>query len=111
LTYTEWLDALPNGTFVVLDASSVPYLVHGDALLPWSFEGYGQPIARPTTAVQVLTPHSTVRALAHGYLPDIHPTALTWVTMKTRKNAAAVPRDVDRVILERRRHASRDRLS
>ena len=75
LTYTERLDQLPDGTVVVLDASAIPYLVLGDTLLPWSFEGYGQPIARPTIPVRVLTPRSTVRALAHGYLPNIHPTA------------------------------------
>jgi hypothetical protein len=75
LTYAEELDALPDGAFVVLDASAIPYLVLGDALLPWGFEGYRQPIARPATTVRVLTPRSTVRALAHGYLPDIHPSA------------------------------------
>jgi hypothetical protein len=69
LTYTAQLDQLPDGTFVVLDA--IPYLVRGDALFPWSFEGYGAPIERPNTIVQVLTPRSTVRALAHGYMPDI----------------------------------------
>jgi hypothetical protein len=75
LTYTERLEALPDGAFVVLDIGDTPYLVRGDALLPWSFAGYGQPIARPATTAQVLTPRSTVRALAHGYQPTIHPSA------------------------------------
>jgi hypothetical protein len=73
--YTERLEQLPDGTFVVLDADAIPYLVLGEALFPWSFEGYGQPITRATTAVQVLTPRSTVQALAHGYQPAIHPSA------------------------------------
>jgi hypothetical protein len=75
LTYTEALDVLPDGVFVVLEANGTPYLVLGDALYPWSFGGYSQPVARPTTTVRILTPRSTVRALAHGYLPDVHPTA------------------------------------
>jgi hypothetical protein len=75
LTYVEQLDQLPDGAFVVLDVDAIPYLVLGDALFPWSFEGYGQPIARPATSVRVLTPRSTVQALAHGYLPNIHATA------------------------------------
>jgi len=72
LTYSEQLDQLPNGTFVVLDAGAIPYLVRGDALYPWSFAGYGQRIARPNANVQVLTPRSTVRALAHGYQAVLH---------------------------------------
>ncbi len=74
-TYTEQLEQLPDGTFVVLDAGALPYLVLGEALFPWSFAGYGHPIARSTIAVQVLTPRSTVQALVHGYHPIIHPSA------------------------------------
>lgn len=33
----------------------------------WSFAGYGPPTDRPATAVQVLTPRSTVNAIAAGY--------------------------------------------
>jgi hypothetical protein len=83
LTYTEHLDALPDGTFVVLETSDAPYLVRGDALYRWSFEGYGQPIARRAAAVQVLTPRSTVRALAHGYISDVHVAAQAEATEKT----------------------------
>ena len=67
LTSIDQLDALPDGTFILLAASDTPYLVHGDKLYPWSFAGYGDPIARPSTIVRVLTPRSTVLALAHGY--------------------------------------------
>jgi hypothetical protein len=72
ITYAEQLIQLPDGTLVLLEANGAPYLVFGDALYRWSFEGYGQPIARTSMTVQVLTPRSTVRALAHGYRPAIH---------------------------------------
>lgn len=74
--YSAQLDELPDGAFVVLASSDTPYLVRGDALLPWSFAGYGRSIARPAIVAQVLTPRSIVRALAHGYRADLHPTAL-----------------------------------
>ena len=76
LTYTEQLDMLSDGVFVAFEASGTPYLVCGNKLFPWSFAGYGQPIARPDATVQVLTPRSIVRAIAHGYVPSIHPSAL-----------------------------------
>jgi hypothetical protein len=75
LTYAEQLGALPDGAFVLLESSDTPYLVRGDALYPWSFADYGTPIARPATTAQVLTPRSTVRALAHGYSAGLHHSA------------------------------------
>lgn len=74
-SYTAPLDHLPDGTFICLAGAASPYLVLGSALYPWSFAGYGPPSARPTATVQVLTPCSTVQALAHGYRPSLHPTA------------------------------------
>jgi hypothetical protein len=71
-TYTERLESLPDGVMVTLEANNTPYLVCADALYPWRFEGYGQPIMRPATHVQVLTPRSIVRAIRHGYQPGIH---------------------------------------
>jgi hypothetical protein len=76
LTYTEQLETLPDGVFVVLESRDTPYLVRGDALHPWSFVGYSAPIARPNATVQVLTPRSIVRAIAAGLTPGIHPSAL-----------------------------------
>lgn len=73
LTHTARLGDLPDGVLVVPQSSDTPYLVRGDALFPWSFAGYGQPIARLNVSVRVLTPPSTVRALAHGYRPGMHP--------------------------------------
>jgi hypothetical protein len=71
-TYAERLDALPDGVMVLLASSAGPHLVRGDALYPWQFDGYVQPIARPDVSVQVLTPRSTVRAIEHGFQPAIH---------------------------------------
>ena len=76
LTYPERLAALPDGAFVLLEADASPYLVRGDALYPWSFAGYGRPLARRDAQVQVLTPRSIVRALAHGYAASVHPTVV-----------------------------------
>ncbi len=43
----------------------------------WSYQGYGDSVARPADAtVRVLTPRSTVGALAHGYRPLLHESAL-----------------------------------
>jgi hypothetical protein len=75
LTYAEKLDRLPDGVFVVFETSAAPYLVHGNRLFPWSFAGYGQPISRTDATVQVLTPRSIVRAIAHGYALGMHPSA------------------------------------
>lgn len=74
-TYAAHLDRIPDGALIVLDGNDTPHLALGDALFPWSFDGYGDPVSRPTTGVQVLTPRSTVRALALGYEPSIHPSA------------------------------------
>lgn len=72
--YVQVLDALPDGAFVEL--AGVPHLVRGGQLLPWCPGGYGAPIARPAgIEVTVLTPPSTVRALAAGYVPQLHPSA------------------------------------
>jgi hypothetical protein len=75
-TYTEQLGRLPDGVLVTRALHDTPYLVRGDQLLPWSFAGYGQPIARTDAAVQVLTPRSIVRAIAHGYVAGVHRSAV-----------------------------------
>jgi hypothetical protein len=75
-TFTAPLDDLPNGTFIILnpDPTAQPYLVQDDALLPWRFTGYGQPVERRRNAdVIVLTPQSSVRTLQAGYQPQIFP--------------------------------------
>ncbi len=74
--YIDAIDGLPDGAFVALGPELRPFLVRGPQVFPWSPQGYGTPLERPVgLMVVVLTPSSTVRALAHGYKPDLHPTA------------------------------------
>lgn len=64
----DW-PGLPDGTFVLPDDG--PALVQEDAVTPWRTTGYGAARPRPATGeVLVLTPASTVRALAAGYTPQ-----------------------------------------
>ena len=57
---------------------------------PWSFGGYGAPEAGSVPGmVEVLTPPSTVAAIAAGYRPLVHPSALTAPPL-----GAQVPRGV-----------------
>jgi hypothetical protein len=75
--YLDSIDDLPDGTIVALGGDFAPFLVRGPRLFPWSTQGYGAPITRPAgNSVVVLTPSSTVRALAHGYVPGMHPSAM-----------------------------------
>jgi hypothetical protein len=62
------LAELPDGVMVERDGR--PYAVRGEALLPWSFFGYGAPEPRPAdVSARVLTPPVIVAALAAGYSP------------------------------------------
>jgi len=58
---------LPDGAMI--RDGDLALAVAGDALLSWSPGGYGPPRARPAAdaIVEVLTPRSTVRAIAAGY--------------------------------------------
>jgi hypothetical protein len=67
---------LPVGTFVVLeDPEGMPAVVFDeDRIVPWSADGYGEPIDRPLRGdAEVLTPQATVEVLRHGYEPQLHP--------------------------------------
>jgi hypothetical protein len=49
-------------------------LLWDGALYPWSFGGYGGPVAPgPSAEGTVLTPRSIVAALGAGYRPATHP--------------------------------------
>jgi hypothetical protein len=68
-----WAD-LPDGTFVLEDGQ--PALVLGDALVPWTTDGYGARRPRPTAGTAtVITPPSTVAVLRAGYPVQIDDTA------------------------------------
>jgi hypothetical protein len=72
-TYLAELGSLPDGVFVVLSGVAEALLVWRGSLAPWSPTGYG--VRRPPPRDQrarVLTPRSTVRTIAAGYLPAVH---------------------------------------
>src|SRR5262249_10099568 len=74
-THLAKLDELPDGVLVLLPGrETIPRLVLGQALLPWSAAGYTSRIDRPRKVeVRVLTPELTVRAIRGGYVPELHP--------------------------------------
>jgi hypothetical protein len=66
---------LPDGA--VVDIGGTALAVRGDRLLPWSVSGYEDPERRPKSGTcDLLTPPATVAALAAGYRPLWHPSAL-----------------------------------
>ncbi len=66
--WRETLGALPDGAFVAIDGR--PHALRAGRAWPWSFSGYGQAAAYEASAeADVLTPPSTVAALAAGYRP------------------------------------------
>jgi len=65
-------DALPNGA-VVIDAEGSARLVLADRLVRFTFDGWTDPVARPTGRIAtVLTPPTSVAALANGYRAHLH---------------------------------------
>jgi len=73
-THRARLSSLPDG--VLVEHARAPHLLWRGRLRPWSFEGYGRPIdVSPAEAVAVLTPRSTVRVIAAGFVPQVHESA------------------------------------
>ena len=69
------VDALPDGS-VVVDADLHPHLLVGDRLLRFTFDGWAGLRRRPRRhRMAVLTPPTSVAALAHGFRPRLHPSA------------------------------------
>lgn len=63
---------LPDG--VMVRHNGAPALLAGGYALPWSFAGYGAPVAiAPGAPVDLLTPAATAAAIAAGYRPLVHP--------------------------------------
>jgi len=73
-TTTQNFAELPDGAMVRFDGS--PALVLGQRVLPWSWEGYGEPL-RPAglMKVETLTPPANLLVLQGGYAPLLHPSA------------------------------------
>ncbi|THD48722.1 MAG: hypothetical protein E7774_02685 [Bradyrhizobium sp.] len=64
------LGQLPDGAMVEIGGR--PYALRGETLLPWGFFGYGEVerrSGRERQAVRLLTPASSLAALAAGYRP------------------------------------------
>jgi hypothetical protein len=64
---------LPDG--VMVEDEGAPALVKGGRLWTWQHDGYSRSRRAPAARVPVLTPRSTVAALATGYTPVVHPSA------------------------------------
>jgi hypothetical protein len=63
---------LPNGAMILQHGT--PHLMVAGLARPWSLRGYGEPVA-PLASAQLITPPSTLAALAAGYRPQIHASA------------------------------------
>ena len=70
LTSKAKLSSLPDGVMVVPEPGEAPQLLDSGRLFPWSFAGYGEPMAvRPDQMVEVLTPRTVVKTFAAGFAP------------------------------------------
>lgn len=68
------IEDLPDGAMIARGGRA--WAVRGDALLPWSYGGYGAPKRRGSGPAQVLTPPTMVAALRAGFVPVWHPSAV-----------------------------------
>jgi hypothetical protein len=64
---------LPDGAMI--EVGTKAYLMRGGCPFVWSFEGYRHADDSSLDDATLLTPPSTVRALAAGYRPALHPSA------------------------------------
>lgn len=70
------LAAVPPGAMVAVRGVFLLRLPGGSR--PWGFAGYGPPVPIPeATTVELVTPPASCAALAAGYRPRLHPTAVT----------------------------------
>ncbi|GLS34308.1 hypothetical protein SAMN04488498_109174 [Mesorhizobium albiziae] len=70
------LAGLPDGAMVA--AGKQACALKDGMALPWSFAGYGAPVATeslPTDRILLITPATTVAVLTAGYRPEWHSTA------------------------------------
>ncbi len=65
---------LPDGTVII--EGGLPQLLVGGRALTFSFAGWHRPHPRPQGSTAVLTPATSVLALASGFRPALHPSAL-----------------------------------
>lgn len=74
---TARVGGLPDGVMVQLPGEEgIARLKWRAQYLKWSPAGYGSPrTVEEKTTVTVLTPACTVKVLAAGYVPEVHPSA------------------------------------
>jgi hypothetical protein len=76
-TWRAAISELPPAT-VIVDDELHPRVVLDNRTMAFSFDGWVDPIGRPRRGeVEVLTPPTSVAALANGYAPLLHPSAIT----------------------------------
>lgn len=74
-TWTANVSELPDGT-VIVDDGLLPLLISGPNLLSFGFGGWRPSGVRSERGMAtVLTPPTSVTALAHGFAPKLHPSA------------------------------------
>jgi hypothetical protein len=74
-TTIQELDELPDGAMIRYDGR--PALVLDHHVLPWSWQGYADPVRPPGLyEVAVLTPPANLVVLKGGFTPLLHPTAV-----------------------------------
>jgi hypothetical protein len=73
ITWCAAGDRPPDGTVIVDDRT--PLLLVGNAVLPFGFDRWGGRRRRPHGQVEVLTPITSVKALAGGFNPVLHESA------------------------------------
>jgi hypothetical protein len=68
------IGTLPDGAMIAIDGEF--FALRGEAILPWTPEGYGTPRPRPHgIAVDVLTPPAICAVLERSYAPRWHASA------------------------------------
>lgn len=72
-TWKAPIRSLPEGSVIVLEGAA--HLIANDMVQQFSFQGWQPPVAPPVGDVQVLTPPTSVAALAEGFEPRYHPSA------------------------------------
>ncbi len=80
------ISGLPNGAMVGMGEHS--FVVAAGSVRPWTPSGYLAAVVEPGCA-QLLTPPSTLRTLAAGYRPRLHPSVLSGIPAPHQ--AAALP--------------------
>ena len=75
------LDELPVGAVIVDPDRGEPQLLTRDHVQPFGFGGWGSPSPRPVgVVVEILTPPTSIVALANGFEPMLHATATATAT-------------------------------